>query len=65
MKDYSITKRKCPHLIKTKIHAVQRYRKECDIDFVCRLYHISKASLPMAVLGWKSPKQKHEELGGR
>jgi len=45
MKDYSTTKRKCPHLIKTKIHAVQRYRKEHDIDFVCRLYHISKASL--------------------
>ena len=45
MKDYSTTKRKSPHLIKTKIHAVQRYRRERDIDFVCRLYHISKASL--------------------
>ena len=45
MKDYSTTKRKSPHLIKTKIHAVQRYRRERDIDFVCSLYQISKASL--------------------
>lgn len=35
-----------PHNIKTKIHAVETYRKmKCSVDFICRKYHISKASL--------------------
>ena len=45
MKDYSTTKRYCPHLITTKIHSVELYRKTKDIWYVCRRYHISKASL--------------------
>ncbi|WP_338623301.1 hypothetical protein [Selenomonas sp. TAMA-11512] len=38
-------KRYLPHELKTRIHAVRRYRQEKDIPFVCRLYKISKASL--------------------
>lgn len=38
-------KRYLPHEVKTKIKAVQLYRRERDISFVCRRYHISKASL--------------------
>lgn len=35
-----------PHNIKTRIHAVETYRKmKCSVDFICRKYHISKASL--------------------
>lgn len=45
MSNYTTTKRYCPHLITTKINAVKLYRLEKDIDFVCRRYHISKASL--------------------
>ena len=39
------TKRYLPHEISTKIHAVKLYRETKDIGFVCRRYHISKASL--------------------
>ncbi len=45
MSNYNTKKRYCPHLISTKIGAVKLYRLEKDIDFVCRRYHISKASL--------------------
>ncbi len=45
MKHYNTKKRYCPHLISTKIGAVKLYRLEKDINFVCRRYHISKASL--------------------
>lgn len=45
MKDDSTKKRYCPHLLETKLHAVEVYRKTRDISFVCRRYHISKASL--------------------
>lgn len=38
-------KRYIPHEVRTRIHAVQLYRQEKDIDFVCRRYHISKSSL--------------------
>lgn len=38
-------KRYLPHELTTKIKAVQLYRREKDISFVCRRYHISKASL--------------------
>ena len=34
-----------PHSQNTRIHAVLLYRKEKDIQFVCRRYHISKSSL--------------------
>ena len=39
------TKRYLPHEISTKMHAVKLYRETKDIGFVCRRYHISKASL--------------------
>lgn len=38
-------KRYIPHEVRTRIHAVQLYRQEKDIGFVCRRYHISKSSL--------------------
>ena len=38
-------KRYLPHEISTKVGAVRLYRETKDIDFVCRRYHISKASL--------------------
>ena len=39
------TKRYLPHEISTKVQSVQLYRLTKDISFVCRRYHISKASL--------------------
>ena len=38
-------KRYLPHEITTKENAVKLYRLTKDISFVCRRYHISKASL--------------------
>ncbi|MDD6276022.1 MAG: DDE-type integrase/transposase/recombinase [Clostridia bacterium] len=38
-------KRYLPHEISTKVQAVSLYRNTKDISFVCRRYHISKASL--------------------
>lgn len=38
-------KRYLPHEITTKINSVKLYRESKDVDFVCRRYHISKASL--------------------
>ena len=45
MKHYTTTKGFCPHQISTKIGSINLYRFTKDIDFVCRRYHISKASL--------------------
>ena len=45
MKHYSTNKRYCPHLLETKLHSVALYRQTKDIEYVCRKYHISKASL--------------------
>ena len=45
MNHCNTTKRYCPHEISTKIHSVELYRQTKDISFVCRRYHISKASL--------------------
>lgn len=39
------TKRYLPHEITTKTGSVKLYRETKDIGFVCRRYHISKASL--------------------
>ena len=39
------SKRYLPHEISTKIYSVKLYRETKDIGFVCRRYHISKASL--------------------
>lgn len=43
----SITQKRryMPHELNTRIKAVMLYRQEKDISFVCRRYHISKASL--------------------
>ena len=38
-------KRYLPHEITTKVNSVSLYRQTKDIGFVCRRYHISKASL--------------------
>ena len=38
-------KRYLPHEMSTKINSVKVYRQTKDIGFVCRRYHISKASL--------------------
>ena len=38
-------KRYLPHEITTKVNSVKFYRSTRDISFVCRRYHISKASL--------------------
>ena len=38
-------KRYLPHEIATKINSVKLYRQTKDVGFVCRRYHISKASL--------------------
>lgn len=45
MNNYSTKRRYCPHQISTRIHAVNLYRNNRDIDYVCRKYKISKASL--------------------
>ena len=45
MKHYTTNKRYCPHLLETKLHSVELYRQTKDIEYVCRKYHISKASL--------------------
>lgn len=45
MKSISQNKRYCPHEISTKINSVKLYRETKDLSFVCRRYHISKASL--------------------
>ena len=39
------SQRYLPHQITTKFHAVKLYRTGVGVEFVCRRYHISKASL--------------------
>ena len=39
------TKRYLPHNLQTKIHAVEMYRNNGDIEYTCRKYHISRYSL--------------------
>ena len=45
MKSIAQVKRYLPHEFSTKVGAVELYRETRDIGFVCRRYHISKASL--------------------
>ena len=45
MESITQKKRYLPHEISTKMKSVQTYRATKDISYVCRLYHISKASL--------------------
>ena len=45
MESIAQKKRYLPHEITTKLNSVKLYRQTKDIGFVCRRYHISKASL--------------------
>ena len=45
MNSIAQNKRYCPHQMTTKVGSINLYRYTHDIDFVCRRYHISKASL--------------------
>ena len=45
MNSITQNKRYLPHEIATKIKAVEVYRQGNDVQYVCRKYHISKASL--------------------
>ncbi len=44
MESVAQKKRYLQHELTTKVRAVKLYRQEKDIQFVCRRYHISKAS---------------------
>ena len=39
MEHYSTKKRFCPHLIETKIKAVELFRQTHDVEYVMRKYH--------------------------
>ena len=45
MNNIPYNKRFCPHNFQTKLHAVKTYRNYGDVNYICRKYHISKASL--------------------
>ena len=45
MKSIAQNKRYLPHEITTRIHSVETYRKTGDVEYICRRYKISKASL--------------------
>ena len=45
MSSITQNKRYLPHEITTKVNSVKLYRQTKDIGFLCRRYHISKASL--------------------
>ena len=45
MSSITQNKRYLPHEISTRVQSVKLYRQTKDIGFVCRRYHISKASL--------------------
>lgn len=45
MNSITHSQRYLPHSFQTRFHAVNLYRSGCSVNFVCRRYHISKASL--------------------
>lgn len=45
MNSITHSQRYLPHTIETRFYAVKLYRSGCSVRFVCRRYHISKASL--------------------
>lgn len=45
MNSITHSQRYLPHTIDTRFYAVKLYRSGCSVRFVCRRYHISKASL--------------------
>lgn len=50
MNDYTTNKRYCPHLLKTRIKAVEMYKQTGDADYAARKYHVGKSS----VYRWKN-----------
>lgn len=45
MNTITYSQRYLPHELSTKFNAVKLYRNVKDVSFVCRRYHVSKASL--------------------
>ena len=45
MNSITHSQRYLPHSFQTRFHAVNLYRSGCSVNFVCRRYHIWKASL--------------------
>ena len=45
MNSITHSQRYLPHTFETRFYAVNLYRSGCSVNFVCRRYHISKASL--------------------
>ncbi len=45
MKSIAQKKRYLQHEVTTKLYAVRLYRQVQDVQYVCRRYHVSKASL--------------------
>ena len=45
MNSITHSQRYLPHTFNTRFYAVNLYRSGCSVNFVCRRYHISKASL--------------------
>ena len=45
MKSIAQKKRYLQHEVTTKLYAVRLYRQARDVQYVCRRYHVSKASL--------------------
>ncbi len=45
MNYYTTNQRYCPHLLKTRIKAVEMYRQTDDIDYVVRKYHVGRSSI--------------------
>ena len=45
MEHYSTKNRNCPHLIATKMKAVELFRQTHDVKYVMRKYHVGRASV--------------------
>ncbi len=45
MKHYTTKAQRCPHLIQTKIKAVELFRQTRDVEYVMRKYHVGRASV--------------------
>lgn len=45
MEHYSTKKRNCPHLIATKMKAVEIFKQTHDVEYVMRKYHVGRASV--------------------
>lgn len=65
MKSIAQNKRYCPHLISTKYGAVKLYERYHDINFVCRRYHISRASLYRWIAKYDGTKESLQDKSHR